>query len=234
VRNEVVEGGRRVIYVNGRVERESWLHAFTARPEEVPELRRMLRLRLFLWGLPDHVDAAQLCVSELVTNVIQHVGEGTPATLCVTPGESCLRLEVEDPDTRALPTLRAATTALESGRGMALVDALTDHRWGVALRGNSKLVWCELTADASTTTGWPRSPDVTRVEAILDMYGPWRLPQGGARVGRGSLPSIAAAEEAAIGVMADVLHWLRAHGYEPDDVLDRAQAHFEAGLGEVE
>ncbi|WP_326722849.1 hypothetical protein OHT59_29070 [Streptomyces sp. NBC_00243] len=44
---------------------------------------------------------------------------------------------------------------------------------------------------------------------------------------------MATAEEVAIGVMADVLHWLRAHGYGPDDVLDRAQTHFEAEISEV-
>ncbi|GAA2501690.1 ATP-binding protein [Streptomyces longisporus] len=221
-----------MIYVSGRVGREPWQHAFVAQPSEVAQLRRMLRIRLILWGLSDHVDAAQICVSELVTNVIRHVGEGTPTTLRMTLSESCLRLEVEDPDARALPTLLAAGTALESGRGMALVDAVTDHRWGVILRSNSKVVWCELAAGASVTGGRANGPRVTRAEAILDLYGSWPLPQGRAVVEGGSLLSTAAGEEAAIGVMADVLHWLSAHGYDPDDVLDRAQTHFEAELGE--
>ena len=51
--------------------------------------------------------------------------------------------------------------------------------------------------------------------------------------GSGRVLSMAAGGEAAIGVMADVLHWLRAHGDDPDDVLDRAQTHFEAEIGEV-
>jgi anti-sigma regulatory factor (Ser/Thr protein kinase) len=224
----------KVIYVSGRVGRQPWLYEFIAHPNEVAQLRRTLRLRLILWGLPDHVDAAQLCVSELVTNVIQHVGEGTPAILRVSLSDSYLRLEVEDPDTRALPTLLAANSVLESGRGMALVDAVTDHRWGVILHGESKIVWCELAAGASATcAGTTNSPRVTRAEAILDLYGSWPLPQGKAMTGGGSLLSTAAAEDAAIGVMADVLHWLHAHGHDPDDVLDRAQTHFEAELGEA-
>ncbi|WP_406445108.1 ATP-binding protein [Streptomyces sp. NBC_01613] len=223
-----------MIYASDHVGREPWLYAFISHPSEVTQLRRMLRLRLILWGLPDHVDAAQICASELVTNVIRHVGEGTPVTLRMALSGPYLRLEVEDPDTRALPTLLAASTALESGRGMALVDAVTDHRWGVILRGDSKVVWCELAGDASVACSQAKNgPRVTRAEAVLDLYGSWPLPHGRAMAGGGSLLSMAAAEEAAVGVMADVLHWLRAHGYDPDDVLDRAQTHFEAEIGEV-
>ncbi|MEV6765258.1 ATP-binding protein [Streptomyces sp. NPDC051105] len=219
-----------MIYVSGRVGREPWLHEFTARPKEVAQLRRMLRLRLILWGFPDHVDAAQICVSELVSNVIQHVGEGTPATLRMAITDPYLRVEVEDPDPRALPTLLAASNVLESGRGMALVDAVTDHRWGVVLRGNSKAVWCEFAVDGSACSR-TSGPRVTRGEAILELYGSGSLPRGRAVAESASLLSMAAAEEAAIEVMADVLHWLCAHGHDPDDVLDRAQTQFEAEIG---
>ncbi|MEV8393966.1 MULTISPECIES: hypothetical protein [unclassified Streptomyces] len=42
--------------------------------------------------------------------------------------------------------------------------------------------------------------------------------------------SVAVAEEAAIDMIADLPHWLRAHGRDPDKVLDRAQARYEAEL----
>ncbi|MFI1705943.1 ATP-binding protein [Streptomyces griseoruber] len=221
-----------MLYVSGRVGREPWLHMFTADPREVAQLRRMLKLRLILWGLPDHVDAAQICVSELATNVIQHVGEGTPTKLRMEVAGLYLRLEVEDPDPRVWPTLLAANCASESGRGMALVDAMTDHRWGVILRSDSKVVWCELAVEAPAC-GKSSGPRVTRAEAIFELYGSWCSPRGRATAGRASLLNRAAAEEAAIEVMADVLHWLRAHGHDPDDVLDRAQTHFEAEIGGV-
>jgi hypothetical protein len=35
-------------------------------------------------------------------------------------------------------------------------------------------------------------------------------------------------EEAAIGVIADILCWLHARGHDADDLLDRAQSQFEA------
>ncbi|MEW2067669.1 hypothetical protein [Streptomyces sp. NPDC007346] len=44
---------------------------------------------------------------------------------------------------------------------------------------------------------------------------------------------MAHAEEAAIDVIADLLHRLRAHGCDPDSALDRAQTHFEAELPEA-
>ena len=43
---------------------------------------------------------------------------------------------------------------------------------------------------------------------------------------------VAVAEEAATNVIADVLHWLQAHGRDVDEALDRAQMQFEAELGE--
>lgn len=221
-----------MIYVSGCVGREPWVHQFVAQASELSQLRRMLKLRLILWGLREHADAANICLSELATNVIQHVGQGTPATLRLALSGPYLRLEIEDPDAPALPTLLAVNSAVESGRGMALVDALTDHRWGVVARGDSKVVWCELTVDVSPASVQANGPRVTRAKAILDLYGSWRLPHGGVVSGEGSVLSMAVAEEAAIGIMADMLHWLRAHGFDPDDVLDRAQSHFEAEIGE--
>ncbi|MFF5775027.1 hypothetical protein ACFY8V_25040 [Streptomyces californicus] len=44
---------------------------------------------------------------------------------------------------------------------------------------------------------------------------------------------MAHAEESAIDVIADLLHWLRAHGRDPDSALDRAQTHFEAEPAEA-
>lgn len=106
-----------------------------ATPKAAPELRHHLR---------GHGFDVRLCATELLTNVIDHLGEGTPVTVRV--GGTAVgrtRIEVTDPDPRALPVLLSAGEAAESGRGLALVDALAE-RWGVEQGPDRKTVWCEL------------------------------------------------------------------------------------------
>lgn len=203
--------------------RKPWDLRFLAEPEEVAALRRIVRLHLGLWGLHHVVDEAQLCVSELVSNVITHVGHGTPATLAVAMNGTYLRIEVHDPDTRALPTLTAADSDSEGGRGMALVDAVTD-RWGVQLLADRKMTWCELLTTPTTPDSHCGGPHVTRAGEVLDLYG--QVKHSSAH-NSGRLSAVMG-EEAAIIAIADLLHWLRVHGRNADDVLDRAQMHFEA------
>lgn len=114
-----------------------------AEPSAVADLRRRVRDLFIRWQLQQHADVAQLCVSELATNVVTHVGSGVPVTLHVTMVGDRPRIELTDPDPRALPTLVAATDDAESGRGLAMLDALT-LRWGVAQRPDGKTTWCEL------------------------------------------------------------------------------------------
>ncbi|WP_189591766.1 ATP-binding protein [Streptomyces massasporeus] len=124
-----------------------------ATPAEVSRVRRALG--------PLGIDV-QLCASELVTNVIRHVGEGVPVTVRVWRDEGGrVRLGVTDPDPRALPVLVAAAGAeAESGRGLALLDAPA-VRWGVEQETGRKTVWGELftEADAGTDTATPKTPE---------------------------------------------------------------------------
>jgi anti-sigma regulatory factor (Ser/Thr protein kinase) len=207
--------------------RKPWDLAFTAAPEEVSALRRIMRTHLGLWGLLETVEAAQLCVSELVSNVITHVGLGTPATLAVSMSGTYVRIEVHDPDTRALPTLLDAATDSESGRGMALVDAVAD-RWGVQLRADRKVTWCELATGLCSPDGHSGGARVTRVEAMLSLYEAAKLPCPASH--DPSPLSMVVAEARAVDAIADLLHWLRAHGCDPDEALDRAQNRYEAEL----
>ncbi|MFJ4897171.1 hypothetical protein [Streptomyces sp. NPDC088727] len=47
----------------------------------------------------------------------------------------------------------------------------------------------------------------------------------------GGRASVAVMEEAAIGLIADLLHWLCVHGSDVDEALDRVQTRFEAETG---
>lgn len=204
------------------VMRKPWELPFLADVSEVSRVRRALRHHLDLWGLPDIAEAAQLCVSELVTNVIRHVGDGTPTMLAVSMSGTRLRIEVRDPDARALPTLLRARDDDESGRGMALVNAMAD-RWGVVLRDDAKVTWCELETGLASAGGHVGGTGVERAEALLGLCGLMR----GLHAGSPAPLGVATAEEVAIDLIADLLLWLRAHGCDPDEALDRAQLHFE-------
>lgn len=106
-----------------------------ATPKAVPELRHHLSALDY---------EVRLCATELLTNVIDHLGEGTPVTVRVTgTPHGHTRIEVIDPDARTLPVLLSAPDTAESGRGLILIDALA-QRWGVDQGADHKTVWCEL------------------------------------------------------------------------------------------
>ncbi|WP_326589028.1 ATP-binding protein [Streptomyces sp. NBC_01294] len=111
-------------------------------PKAVPLARHAVREHL---GDAEACPDAELCVSELLANVITHLGEGTAVTLRVTGTGRAARTRVEltDPDPRAWPVLRQAGGTEESGRGLALLDAVA-LRWGVTQGPDGKTVWCEL------------------------------------------------------------------------------------------
>ncbi|MFC8423110.1 ATP-binding protein [Streptomyces sp. NPDC057236] len=105
-------------------------------------LRRILRLYLVGSGLAEVTDAAELALTELVANVVRHV-PGRRCRLCFLLQPGGVRVEVSD-DCPELPAPAVGGGLGESGRGLVIVDAVTD-RWGVAVRpdGRGKTVWFE-------------------------------------------------------------------------------------------
>ncbi|MER7741178.1 ATP-binding protein [Streptomyces sp. NPDC096538] len=106
-------------------------------------LRRILRLYLDGSGLVGVADAAELALTELVANVVRHV-PGRRCRICFLLKPGGVRVEVADGCAR-LP-VRGGGEGLEGegGRGLVIVDAVTD-RWGVDVRpgGSGKTVWFE-------------------------------------------------------------------------------------------
>ncbi|MFI1020628.1 ATP-binding protein [Streptomyces olivaceus] len=109
-----------------------------AHPEAVAEVRHRVREHL---GVP--CPDVQLCVSELLTNVINHVGEDVPVVLRLSRTRDHVRLEVTDPEPRAWLAPCRPGVAEEGGRGLLLLDAVS-LRWGVEQGLGGKTVWCEL------------------------------------------------------------------------------------------
>ncbi|MFF4400197.1 ATP-binding protein [Streptomyces sp. NPDC001480] len=192
---------------------------FEAAPAEVRLLRRATTRQLDRWGMPVAADEASLLVTELATNVIKHVGEGTSATLILEWRGERLRLEVHD-KSPAVPTLRAAECDEECGRGLHLLATLADD-WGTILTAVGKAVWCEIRLSAGRTC--------RRIERAVEALEGYQGTDGRARLrGKGREAGM---EESAIELIADLLHWTAARGHDPDDVLDQAQMHYEAEAG---
>ncbi|MER6999660.1 ATP-binding protein [Streptomyces sp. NPDC000410] len=107
-------------------------------------VRRILRHYLTQWDMPDLADAASLALTELLTNVHVHVPDRR-CSLLIERGPTGVRVEVRD-DSPALPRLRVLSPDEETGRGLALVDAMV-HKWGVSRNGSpGKTVWFECRA----------------------------------------------------------------------------------------
>jgi len=89
--------------------------------------------------VPDLIDDAVLCVSELVTNAV-HAG-CTNLRVELSFRDDGVRVGVVD-DAPGRPALRSAAAGDRSGRGLKLVEAVS-RRWGVDLLERGKLVWAE-------------------------------------------------------------------------------------------
>ncbi|ALV31953.1 SpoIIE family protein phosphatase [Streptomyces sp. CdTB01] len=117
-------------------------HVAPGDPEALTEARHMIRAAVRAWGAKDRADEIELVADELITNALMHTEGSAILTLRVlTSSERRLRVEVED-SSSALPRRREAGYSGVSGRGLLLVDLLTDV-WGVEARGGGKCVWCE-------------------------------------------------------------------------------------------
>lgn len=120
---------------------------FAVQLSSTPRGARLARLlaeeQLRRWGLP--WEAAGHVVAELAANAATHgCVPGRDFRLTLDVLGDILRIEVTDTRHESLPKLQQPVPDADSGRGLLLVDALTD-RWGVAEdRFPRKIVWAEL------------------------------------------------------------------------------------------
>ncbi len=111
-----------------------------ADPRAAREARDFIAGQLGHWGLDGLHDTTVLLVSEVVTNALRHTRGRVDIELCRLPGR--VRVEVSD-EAATPPTLFEMDLLAESGRGVPLMDALSDQ-WGTAPRGDGKVVWFTL------------------------------------------------------------------------------------------
>lgn len=107
------------------------------------------------WHLAQFIDDVQLIASELVTNAVKATGVLDPEPSCAGLGAVAIigvqiridgdRLYVEVWDSSSqLPVMLPSGSEEESGRGLLLVEMLS-NRWGVYRpESGGKIVWAEL------------------------------------------------------------------------------------------
>lgn len=108
--------------------------------EAAGNARRLVRIALTQWGLRECADTAELLVSEVVTNAVNHATRPIGLRLLRT---TTLQCEVSDDDPGA-PVLQQPEPLDDAGRGLYLVSKLA-ARWGVGRLPSGKVVWFELT-----------------------------------------------------------------------------------------
>jgi anti-sigma regulatory factor (Ser/Thr protein kinase) len=110
--------------------------------------RGHVRATLAGWGLTDLTEDAEMIASELVANAVEASAMATDGTgtlvirLCLLTDGDVLTIESWD-QAPGFPVLREADALAETGRGLAIVDAITGGCWGCrpAIGRDGKCVW---------------------------------------------------------------------------------------------
>lgn len=134
-------------------------------PEMVTAARQFVRDRLTSWEATEHLDAAVLIASELVTNAILHAR--TSISLRVAVEDTAVRIEVYDENPR-LPALSPCPPEATSGRGLALVTNLATS-WGIENRADGKVVWA-LLGQASEEDHLEDCLDLSGVDDLAEAF----------------------------------------------------------------
>lgn len=133
-------------------------HRLDPVPESARTARREVLRALTDAGRDDLADAASLLVSELVTNAIVHAR--TPIDLDVLAHPLGLRVAVRD-QSETLPSLRHYGASATTGRGLALVEHMSDRHGTDAVGEQGKIVWFELGTRLDTPQAAGESPPAT-------------------------------------------------------------------------
>lgn len=111
-------------------------------PRSVVAARRVVREVLSAWGGPQDRQDAELLVTEVVANVVDHVAGEASFGLEVTMSDQWLRIAVSD-GSSVRPVVQELSGERTRGRGMQMVAAIAE-RWGVEDHDGGKRVWFAL------------------------------------------------------------------------------------------
>jgi anti-sigma regulatory factor (Ser/Thr protein kinase) len=108
----------------------------------VPVARHLVVDLLRAWRAPQDREDVALLVTELVSNVVDHVGGEAVMTLELEMSDGWLRISVAD-GSSVRPVVRELDTGNPRGRGLRLVQAIAE-RWGSEEHQGGKRVWFDL------------------------------------------------------------------------------------------
>jgi anti-sigma regulatory factor (Ser/Thr protein kinase) len=113
-------------------------------PPSIQAARHVVLALLRAWDVPQDRDDAALLVTELVANVVDHVGGDDFLTLELEASEDRLRIAVLD-GSSVPPVVQELSRERPRGRGLLMLQAIAD-RWGSDDHRGGKRVWFELAA----------------------------------------------------------------------------------------
>ena|ERR1700674_4473373 len=117
-------------------------------PASVRLARSFAALAAERWGADVDVATVELATSEIVTNALLHAGSDVAITVRVN--DDTIRVEVAD-SSRERPVVLHAAPDTTSGRGMDIVEAITEG-WGVEdIPNGGKVVWFTVAAHSAST-----------------------------------------------------------------------------------
>ncbi|MCX4851339.1 ATP-binding protein [Streptomyces sp. NBC_00893] len=99
-------------------------------PETAAEARRLVRVSLSAWGLDDVADPAELVISDFIANADRHARGPVVRVIVERPAGDRVYLGVVDRAPNGVPQQQEPDAGAVGGRGLMMVDALTD-RWGL-------------------------------------------------------------------------------------------------------
>ncbi|WNI19886.1 ATP-binding protein [Actinacidiphila sp. ITFR-21] len=126
-----------------------------AHPYRIQQIRRIVSAQLRYWRLDPLVDAASTGISELLANVHRHARPDKRCAVKLSLAPDRLLVAVTDHDPR-LPHLGPMEPSATTGRGLAMVEAMSDS-WGTDLLPDDagKVVWFVLRTPLAAPTPAP-------------------------------------------------------------------------------
>ncbi|WP_217163522.1 anti-sigma regulatory factor [Streptomyces sp. AC512_CC834] len=191
-------------------------------------LRRIVRASLLHWGCPGLCEVAELMVTELSTNALRH-SQGDDISVRIYLRDARCVIEVND-GSPARPELNHPAATDESGRGLFLVEAMSDS-WGVSDDGTT--TWCEFSLPEGPTE---MKPAATTAPVLREL--PLDLPADPSAVNAARVKSRTLLtmlgwpgnQHAAIDVIHCLVDNAVRHGLTPVEGVKR----LDAGLGVTE